>query len=226
MSYVIATSRKWHESLAERLQNRCDAPFHLIAKRNELTLERLDEIKPRYVFFPHWSYIISGEIYQKYECVIFHMTDLPFGRGGSPLQNLIERGITETMLSAIRCVGELDAGPIYMKRPLSLYGGAEEIYMRTGCLIEEMVSEIVSTNPEPVEQTGESVVFKRRRPEQSEISPTASLGQLFDHIRMLDADGYPRAFLNHGRFRIELSRAALKLGKVIADVEITEIADD
>ena len=42
------------------------------------------------------------------------MTDLPFGRGGSPLQNLIVRGYKETMLSAIKCVGEVDAGPIYI----------------------------------------------------------------------------------------------------------------
>ncbi len=27
----------------------------------------------------------------KFECVCFHMTDVPYGRGGSPLQNLIIR---------------------------------------------------------------------------------------------------------------------------------------
>ena len=31
------------------------------------------------------------EIHENYKCIIFHMTDLPFGRGGSPLQNLISR---------------------------------------------------------------------------------------------------------------------------------------
>ena len=56
------------------------------------------------------------------------MTDLPFGRGGSPLQNLITRGISKTKISALRCNEEIDAGPIYLKRPLSLHGSAEEIY--------------------------------------------------------------------------------------------------
>lgn len=226
MSYIIATSRKWHEFLATKLQGSCDKPFHLITKRNELTLERLSEINPRYIFFPHWSYIIPEEIYERFECVIFHMTDVPFGRGGSPLQNLIERGITETTLTALRCVRELDAGPVYMKRPLSLYGGGEEIYLRAGRLTEQMITEIVKTNPEPVEQTGEAVVFKRRRPGQSDISHKTNLEQLFDHIRMLDADGYPRAFLEQGRFRFEFSRAALKQGRIVADVEITEITDE
>jgi len=37
------------------------------------------------------------------------MTDVPYGRGGSPLQNLIVRGHTETKLTALRCVRDLDA---------------------------------------------------------------------------------------------------------------------
>ncbi len=37
------------------------------------------ELKPRYVFFPHWSHIIPQDIYENFECVIFHMTDFPFG---------------------------------------------------------------------------------------------------------------------------------------------------
>jgi methionyl-tRNA formyltransferase len=68
---------------------------------------------PRYVFFAHWSWKIPRAVYEAHECVIFHMTDVPFGRGGSPLQNLISRGIYETKLSALRCVEEMDAGPVY-----------------------------------------------------------------------------------------------------------------
>ena len=68
------------------------------------------------------------------------MTDLPFGRGGSPLQNLVERGIYETKVSAIRCCKELDGGDVYMKKPLSLWGTAEEIYLRAAELTKEMMN--------------------------------------------------------------------------------------
>jgi len=37
-------------------------------------------------------WIILKEIFENYEIILFHMTDLPYGRGGSPLQNLIVRG--------------------------------------------------------------------------------------------------------------------------------------
>jgi methionyl-tRNA formyltransferase len=59
----------------------------------DLAVEMLAALDPRYVFFPHWSHRIDSAIFERFECVIFHMTDLPFGRGGSPLQNLIARGI-------------------------------------------------------------------------------------------------------------------------------------
>ena len=56
------------------------------------------------------------------------MTDLPYGRGGSPLQNLIMMGKRNTKLTAFKCVKKLDSGPIYLKKKLSLDGNLEEIF--------------------------------------------------------------------------------------------------
>lgn len=56
MNYVLATSRSWHEPMAERLKEKCGQPFHLITRKKDLTLDRLTELTPRYVFFPHWSH--------------------------------------------------------------------------------------------------------------------------------------------------------------------------
>ena len=44
------------------------------------------------------------------------MTDLPFGKGGSPLQNLIMRGYKHSKLSSIKCAEKIDSGPIYLKK--------------------------------------------------------------------------------------------------------------
>ncbi|MDH3892460.1 MAG: methionyl-tRNA formyltransferase [candidate division Zixibacteria bacterium] len=226
MNYVIATSRTWHEPMAERLKEKCGMPFHLITRKKDLTPERLMELAPRYVFFPHWSHIIPADIHNRFECVIFHMTDVPFGRGGSPLQNLIVRGITDTKVTALRCAEQVDAGPVYMKRPLPLHGTAEEIYLRAGRVVEEMIEEIVHTEPSPHPQVGKAVTFRRRRPEESDMCDISDISKLYDHIRMLDADGYPRAFLRSGRFRLEFSRAVPKDGRLVADVAITEVSDE
>ena len=63
--------------------------------------------------------------------------------------------------------------------------------------------------------------FRRRKPEESEITKLDSLDRLHDFIRMLDAEGYPRAFLSHAGYRFEFSRSALYEGQVVADVKIT-----
>lgn len=149
------------------------------------------------------------------------MTDLPHGRGGTPLQNLIERGHDETKLTAFRMVPEMDAGPIYLQRTLSLHGSAEAIYVRATELSATMVGEILRKDPEPRPQQGEPVTFERRTPEQSEIENLDSLDDLHDFVRMLDAEGYPRAFIEHDGFRFEFSRSVRYDGRIEADVTIT-----
>lgn len=199
---------------------RTGCQFELISDPHELTAERLAAVNPRYVFFPHWSHRIDAGVFKEFECVIFHMTDLPYGRGGSPLQNLIARGISETKISALRCVEEMDAGPIYLKRPLSLYGSAEEIFLRASKVIEEMIVEILNKQPDPVPQVGEPTLFKRRKPEQGNLVGATTLDEVFDLIRMLDAEGYPPAFLEVGPFKLEFTRASRKTNQVISDVRI------
>jgi methionyl-tRNA formyltransferase len=218
---VIASTHTRNAALTNELGKYFDILY--IKDINELNFDLIKEFNPQYIFFPHWSLKIPDEIHLHYECIIFHMTDLPFGRGGSPLQNLIARGYEETKLSAIRCVSEIDAGPIYLKKPLSLLGSAEEILLRANNLIKEMILEIAIKQPIPIKQTGKAIVFKRRKSSESNIESEniQSLGQLFNHIRMLDAEGYPFAFLETNEFKFEFSRASLKLDCLIADVKIT-----
>jgi methionyl-tRNA formyltransferase len=208
--------------MAERLEERTGYRFHLVTAPESLTETFLEQIQPRYVFFPHWSSIIPPAIHENYECVIFHMTDLPYGRGGSPLQNLIRRGHTSTQISALRCVEALDAGPIYLKRPLSLEGAASEIFLRAANVVEEMIETILRERPAPTPQKGEPVTFQRRKPEESDLAkaPIADLNDLFDFIRMLGAEGYPRAFLDLKGHRIELARVQEESDKLVGTFTI------
>lgn len=219
MKAVIANS---NDILSNKLKCSLNSSsFYHINDKENLSLNILESISPDYIFFPHWSYIIPKKIFEKYNCVLFHMTDLPFGRGGSPLQNLIHRKIYETKISAIKVVKEIDAGPIYLKRNFSLYGNAEEIYLRAGDLIIQMIKEIIDTKAKPLEQNGIPVFFERRTPEMSNIEKIESIEELFDHIRMLDADKYPKAFLENKSFIFEFTRASLKSNNtIIADVKI------
>ncbi len=222
MVYILATNRFWNKAIVKRIKTAINKEVVLITEREDLAYEKLLKINPRYVFFPHWSYIIPPEIHDNFECIVFHMTDVPFGRGGSPLQNLISRGIYETKITALKCQSDIDAGPVYMKKPFSLYGNAEEIYLRASKVVGEMILEIIKTEPVPQEQQGNVVTFPRRSPDASNIDSLTELEKVFDHIRMLDAEGYPKAFLENENFRFEFQRPCLKYNRIIADVIITQ----
>jgi methionyl-tRNA formyltransferase len=217
---IIAASRMGYEYFPERLVNLIGGEYVFVGERMKLTKAYLDKLNPRFIFFPHWSYIIPKEIHENFKCIIFHMTDVPFGRGGSPLQNLVSRGIYETKITALRCVEELDAGPIYLQRPLCLHGTAEEIYRRAADIVFEMIREIVEKQPVPREQQGEVVCFRRRRPDEGNIQDLTELEKVYDYIRMLDAGGYPNAFFETQSFRFDLSRASMKADGILADVRI------
>jgi methionyl-tRNA formyltransferase len=219
-NYLVATTKPWNLDQYAQFVSGAGGEWHLITDPAALTLALIEQIKPRYVFFPHWSWKVPLDVLSAAECVLFHMTDLPFGRGGSPLQNLIASGVTQTMVSAVRMTDEIDAGPIYLKRPLALEGAAEDIFRRLSAIVFEMIGEIVASQPQPVAQTGIPTCFKRRSPEQSALPDAASAREVYDHIRMLDAETYPRAFLDLGRWRLEFSDAELACDAVTAKVVI------
>lgn len=219
-NYVVATIKQWHLDCFRKI----DSPeWFLVTDPKELTLERLKTINPRYVFFPHWSWIVPDEIINTYECVCFHSSDVPYGRGGSPIQNLIIRGLTQTKVSALRMVKELDAGPVYMKRDLSLLGRAQDIFERSAGIIMEMMQEIANTEPTPEPQIGEATLFKRRQGEDNILPQEGGLEHLYNHIRMLDAESYPPSYLFYGRYCLEFSHAEYDGKEIAAKVKIREV---
>lgn len=197
----------------------------LIAKKEDLTARKLRKLNPRYVFLPHWSWVIPADVYEQFECVVFHMTDLPFGRGGSPLQNLIVRGIYQTKISALRVSGDIDAGPIYLKRSFDISkGSAEKLYSECAAKCFTMINEILRRHPEPKPQEGKATYFKRRSPSQSRLPENLAPRQVYDFIRMLDAPEYPRAFISCGSVRGELGNARFVNGEVRAEATFKKIS--
>jgi methionyl-tRNA formyltransferase len=222
--YIVAGQKPWNKVVFNELISKYEGDWRLISDSSDLCAENLKSLSPSILFFLHWSDKISNSIINTYECINFHMTDVPYGRGGSPLQNLLSRGKRETRLSALRMTAEFDAGPVYLKRSLSLEGStAEEIYLRASFLAAEMMREIVEKKIQPVDQSGEPTIFKRRKPLQSEIPDFDSLGVLHDFIRMLDADGYPKAYFERGGFRYEFAQSSLYSDCIKATVNIVPI---
>ena len=211
-SIVIATIKEWNIENYFKLKEKYghEFNFHLISNSEALTEEFIQKINPNYIFFLHWSWIIPKNIYNNFNCVLFHMTDLPYGRGGSPLQNLIMNKVYKTKISAIKVSENIDSGDIYLKESLDIStGSAQNIFKRSSQItFEKMIPEFLSSKLSAKEQSGEIVTFKRRTPEQSSIKTVKdlSLNSLYDFIRMLDGEGYPKAYIEIENIKIEFSQ--------------------
>lgn len=216
-SFVVASTGEWNFQDFSKLSKKIEGEWHFASDPGSLN-NILKTEDPAYIFFPHWNWVVPHEIVERYECICFHMTDLPYGRGGSPLQNLIVRGHENTILTALRMDNGIDTGPIYYKKPLSLQGSAYDIYKRAGKLCWSMIIDFINENPDPKPQKGQVTNFKRRTPEQSRIPRDLSSKGLYNYIRMLDAPGYPSAFLEVGGYRLEFKDASYINGELNAKV--------
>ena len=209
---VIATIKEWNIENYFKLKEKYghEFNFHLISNSEALTEEFIQKINPNYIFFLHWSWIIPKNIYNNFNCVLFHMTDLPYGRGGSPLQNLIMNKVYKTKISAIKVSENIDSGDIYLKESLDIStGSAQDIFKKSSQItFEKMIPKFLSSKLSAKEQSGEIVTFKRRTPDQSsiEIVKDLSLNSLYDFIRMLDGEGYPKAYIEIENIKIEFSQ--------------------
>lgn len=207
-NYIILSQKSWNKSLLEDLSLKTDDNWVLISSKDDFNNDNLKKINPDKIFIPHWSYLIPELIFNSYECIVFHMTDLPYGRGGSPLQNLILLGHKNTKISALQVESGIDTGDIYLKKDLSLNGTAQDIYERSNEVISDMIVEIVKTKPVPIKQEGKPTLFKRRKPLMSNMNDVESLDEVYDFIRMLDADGYPHAFLETSNCKFEFRKVS------------------
>ena len=63
-------------------------------------------------------------------------------------------------------------------------------------------------------------VFNRRSPDESDISELSSIDKIYDYRRMLDAEGYPNAFMIKNNIKTEFSKAKIEDDQLVSKVKI------
>ncbi|MCJ8327820.1 MAG: methionyl-tRNA formyltransferase [Campylobacterales bacterium] len=223
---IISTIKEWNIENYFKLKKiySKEYTFYLITNKDELSIENIQKINPEYIFFPHWSWLIDESIFSKYNCIIFHMTDLPYGRGGSPFQNLIMNEVYDTKISALKVDGGLDTGDIYLKKDFNIsIGSAEENLINLSKVIfNEMIPKFLENKLIAKKQVGKVTLFKRRKPCQSNINTLeqVTISKLYDFIRMLDAQDYPNAYIDLGKLKITFNEVHLKNNKLLGRFEV------
>lgn len=191
----------------------CSDPKHIIfpyledwKKKNYLSHEIIivnsskDITSGDILFLISCTEIITSEIRNRFsKTLLIHESDLPKGRGWSPLQWLIVEGVNRIPLTLLEALDKVDSGPIWAKRFVDFEGHelVDEITLKIFTekinLLDFAINNFNSIIPEPQSQ-GNSSYYPRRFPKDSEIDVNRSISEQFNKIRIADEVRYPCFF--------------------------------
>jgi len=134
--------------------------------------------------------------------LVIHESDLPQGKGWSPLTWQVLEGKNEIPIILFEAVPELDAGPIYLKGTIKLDGMElnYELKDKQGQKTKELILNFVEQYPdiEGEEQKGEESYYPKRTPEDSELDIHKTINEQFNLLRVVDNERYPAFFYKNG----------------------------
>lgn len=180
-------------------------------------LESLKSINGDYLFLISCLTIVGDDIGGNFRhCLVIHESELPKGRGWSPLAWQVLEGKNEITVSAIKCSDPVDSGDIVKRSKIFLDGSelSEEIHLKAFEVKSSLVLSVVldqtldRKDAEIIKQSGEPTYYKRRNPDDSEIDPNKSISEQFNLLRICE-DRFPAFFNLMGhRYEIKLRKVS------------------
>jgi methionyl-tRNA formyltransferase len=158
------------------------------------------------LFLVSCTHYIKKALRDKYRKVwVIHESDLPRGRGWSPLAWQILEGRNEIVVSILEAEESIDAGPILSKEVLRLEGHElyDEIQEKLFRVKSKLMDYALKNCGDVTEQTGPISHYPKRVPADSEINPKLSIADQFDLLRICE----PRfpAFFEYRGHKYELT---------------------
>jgi methionyl-tRNA formyltransferase len=145
--------------------------------------------------------------------LVVHASDLPKGKGWSPLTWQILNGDNEIPVVLFEAAEKVDDGPIYIREQI-VFEGTElidemrlELGRKTIALCNRFLREYPTVIEQAQDQHGESTYYPRRTPADSRLDPDLSIREQFRLMRVADNDRYPCYFeLDGSTFEVKVER--------------------
>ena len=138
--------------------------------------------------------------YNEYNLVV-HESDLPKGKGWSPVTWQILEGKSRIPITLFEAAKAVDSGRIYGQDFIELNGSEllPEIKEQQGIKTIDLILKFFKNLPiEGREQKGQDTFYKRRTPKDSELDVYKNIYDQFDILRISDNERYPAYFLLNG----------------------------
>ena len=144
--------------------------------------------------------IIESDIRNRFsKTLVIHESDLPKGRGWSPISWLILEGKEEIPITLLEAIDKVDAGPIWKKCFVKLEGHelfdeiSKKVYTEKIKLIDFAIGNFDCITHYQQDDS-EATYYPRRVPNDHEIDVKESISEQFEKLRMSDKNRYPCFF--------------------------------
>lgn len=194
-----------------------DNPKSWINKYKDILIDRLKNLSCKVSFCRDYKKIKNGDIAIFLSCekivpkeflkkskhnLIIHASNLPKGKGWSPLTWQILQGKNKIPITLFEAIEKPDSGPIYYKDYIILEGHEliDEIREKLFQKILELLIKFIKNYPDnkPKPQKGKETFFPRRTPKDSELNIHKSIKEQFNLLRVVDNERYPAFFYYKG----------------------------
>lgn len=172
------------------------------------------------LFLISCSEIVGAQMRSRYKhSFVLHGSDLPEGRGWSPVVWQVLEGRTTITVSLLEAADQVDSGDIWAKATFVLAGNelADEIndklFGTELSLMDYAISNIGLIKPY-AQDVARASYYRKRNPEDSCINPELTFAEQFDLMRVADPERFPCYFDYRGqRYILRLEKAEKKGGK-------------
>ncbi len=144
--------------------------------------------------------------------LVIHESDLPKGKGFSPIQWQILEGKSEIVFSLFEAKENIDSGDIYLQKVVKFSGYElfDEIRniqaKETITLIDEFLNKYPNITSQ--KQVGAETIYHRRKNKDDMLDIDKSIREQFDHFRIANNDEYPLWFEIDGyKYNLKIEKA-------------------
>lgn len=148
--------------------------------------------------------ILPSRLRAKYRhSLVVHESDLPHGKGWSPMTWQVLEGKNRIPVRLIEAVDKVDSGVIHGETEIELEGHelVEELRVKQAMATRNLIVDFVSRYPNlsPKEQSGVESFYPRRTAADSELDVDRTIREQFNLLRVVDNDRYPAFFRINGK---------------------------
>ena len=176
---------------------------------------RVEDVAPcDLCFYMSYSKIVSSEARSKFKNnLVIHESDLPRGRGWSPLSWQVLQGKKTIVVTLFEASEVVDSGSIYLQKTIRFHGDelVDELRQQQAKVTFDLCLKFISRYPNVLrrarKQTGRPSYFPRRTAKDSRLSLNLPLRKQLNLLRISDNTRYP-AWFEHAerRFALRISR--------------------